>query len=139
MLLRDFLVPAKDPFSKARLCFYPYLDGRISEHLKILGKIEMWWVVPFFASHKCVASHCVRNRFQNGAVRRVTNGSGMAVLLLSLKIFARNFKISHNVYSVNEELSKLYSRELLFGRRKRTCKSATATANRKLHHRCWLG
>ena len=34
-------------------------------------------VVSFFASHKYVASHCVSNRFQNDAVRRVTSDSSM--------------------------------------------------------------
>ncbi|KAF3430411.1 hypothetical protein E2986_11602 [Frieseomelitta varia] len=32
-------------------------------------------VVSFFVSHKYVALHCVRHRFQNDAVRRVTNDS----------------------------------------------------------------
>ena len=78
MLLRDFLVPVKDPFSFAWLCFYPYRDGRIPGHLEILDKVELWrGVVSFFASRKYVASHCVRNRLQNDAVRRVTSDSGM--------------------------------------------------------------
>lgn len=40
-------------------------------HLEILGKIESV-VKSFFALHKYVASHCMRNRFQNDAARRVT-------------------------------------------------------------------